>query len=59
MLPQQNMPEIITIIDQPTSTEVSRTYANMGPNILLTAMRRGTQGMLCMVRFIKNKRKLE
>lgn len=40
---QQNVPEI-TINEQPTSTEVARTYANMGPNILLTAMRRGTQG---------------
>ena len=40
---QENVPEVI-INDQPTSTEVARTYANMGPNILLTAMRRGTQG---------------
>ena len=40
---QENVPEVI-INDQPTSTEVARTYANMGPNILLTAMRRSTQG---------------
>ena len=39
----ENIPEVI-INDQPASTEVARTYANMGPNILLTAMRRGTQG---------------
>ena len=39
----ENIPQVI-INDQPASTEVARTYANMGPNILLTAMRRGTQG---------------
>ena len=39
----ENISEVI-INDQPASTEVARTYANMGPNILLTAMRRGTQG---------------
>jgi len=39
----QNIPEV-TINEQPTSTEVARTYANIGPNVLLTAMRRGTQG---------------
>ena len=46
---QENVPEVI-INDQPTSTEVARTYANMGPNILLTAMRRGFKDMLCMVK---------
>jgi len=40
---QENIPEVV-INEQPTSTDVARTYANMGPNILLTAMRRGTQG---------------